>query len=128
MEFMIKEGLQAVNEIIVTENDTASKLGSGDLDVFATPSMIALMENTSKKVVEEMLPKGYSTVGIEVSIKHIKATPLGMKVKCQAVLEKVDGKKLTFNVEAWDEKGKIGEGTHERFIINIESFMNKIKG
>lgn len=127
MEFMIKEGLQAVNEIVVTENDTASKLGSGDLDVFATPSMIALMENTSKKVVEEILPEGYSTVGIEVSIKHIKATPLGMKVKCEAVLEKVDGKKLTFKVEAWDEKGKIGEGTHERLIINVESFMNKIK-
>mgnify|MGYP000867233465 CR=1 FL=1 len=127
MEFNIKEGMSSINEIYVTENDTASRLGSGDLDVFATPSMIALMENTSKNVVEASLPEGYSTVGIEVSVKHIKATPLGMKVKCQAVLEKVDGKKLTFKVEAWDEKGKIGEGSHERFIINVESFMNKIK-
>jgi predicted thioesterase len=75
MEFNIKEGMNSVNEIIVTENDTASKLGSGDLDVFSTPSMIALMENTSKNVVEELLPEGFSTVGTEVSIKHIKATP-----------------------------------------------------
>ncbi len=127
MEFNIKEGMKSVNEMIVTENDTASKLGSGDLDVFSTPSMIALMENTSKNVVEKFLPEGFSTVGIQVSIKHLKATPLGMKVRCEAFLEAVEGKKLTFKVEAWDEKGKIGEGTHDRFIINVESFMNKIR-
>lgn len=127
MEFNIKEGMKSVNEMIVTENDTASKLGSGDLDVFSTPSMIALMENTSKNVVEKFLPEGFSTVGIQVSVKHLKATPLGMKVRCEAFLDAVDGKKLTFKVEAWDEKGKIGEGTHDRFIINVESFMNKIR-
>ena len=127
MDFNIKEGMSSSKEIYVTENDTASKLGSGKLDVFATPAMIALMENTSKDVVESILPSGFSTVGTEVSIKHIKATPLGMKVRCEAKLEKVDGKKLIYKVDAWDEKGKIGEGTHTRFIINIESFMNKIK-
>lgn len=128
MDFNIKEGMRATKEIYVTENDTASKLGSGNLDVFATPSMIALMENVSKDVVEGSLPEGFSTVGIEVSIKHIKATHLGMKVRCDSVLEKIDGKKLTFKVEAWDQDGKIGEGSHDRFIINIESFMKKIKG
>jgi len=127
MEFNIKEGMRATNEMIVTENDTASKYGSGLLDVLSTPCMIGLMEGTSKKVVDDSLPEGFSTVGIEVSIKHLKATPIGMRVKCEAVLEKIDGKKLIFKVEAWDEKGKIGEGTHTRFIINEEAFMNKIK-
>ncbi|MHC1719459.1 MAG: thioesterase family protein [Clostridiaceae bacterium] len=127
MEFNIKEGMSATNEMIVTEDDTASKYGSGLLDVLSTPCMIGLMEGTSKKVVDESLPEGFSTVGIEVSIKHLKATPIGMKVKCEAVLEKIDGKKLIFRVDAWDEKGKIGEGTHTRFIINEEAFMNKIK-
>lgn len=127
MEFDIKEGAKAVNEMIVTENDTASKYGSGLLEVLSTPCMIALMENTSKKIVDSNLPEGYSTVGIEVSVKHLKATPIGMRVKCESVLEKVDRKKLFFRVEAWDEKGKIGEGTHTRFIINEEEFMNKIK-
>jgi fluoroacetyl-CoA thioesterase len=127
MDFDIKEGMKSNKEIYVTENDTASKLGSGELEVFATPAMIALMENTAKDAVGSSLPKGFSTVGTEVSIKHIKATPLGMKVRCEAVLEKVDGKKLLFKVDAWDEKGKIGEGTHSRFIINVESFMGKIK-
>jgi len=127
MDFNIEEGMRSINEIYVTENDTASKLGSGDLDVFATPSMIALMENTSKSVVERSLPRGFSTVGTEVSVKHIKATPLGMKVRCEASLEKIEGKKLIFKVDAWDEKGKIGEGTHTRFIIDVVSFMNKVK-
>lgn len=127
MDFDIKEGISSKKEMYVTENDTASRLGSGNLDVFATPSMIALMENTSKDVVENILPSGFSTVGTEVSIKHIKATPLGMKVSCEAKLEKVEGKKLLYKVEAWDEKGKIGEGTHTRYIINLKDFMNKIK-
>jgi predicted thioesterase len=127
MEFNIKEGMNSKTETVVTENDTASKYGSGLLDVLSTPHMVALMENTSKNVVEESLPDGFSTVGIEVSIKHLKATPVGMKVRCEAVLEKIDGKKLVFKVDAWDEKGKIGEGTHVRFIINMEAFMAKLK-
>jgi len=127
MEFNIKEGMNSTTETVVTENDTASKYGSGLLDVLSTPHMVALMENTSKNVVEESLPDGFSTVGIEVSIKHLKATPVGMKVRCEAVLEKIDGKKLIFKVDAWDEKGKIGEGTHVRFIINMEAFMAKLK-
>ena len=127
MDFNVKEGMRATTETIITENDTASKYGSGLLEVLATPHMIALMENTSKNAVEGSLPAGFSTVGAEVSIKHLKATPVGMKVRCEAVLEKVDGKKLVFKVDAWDEKGKIGEGTHTRFIINSEAFMAKLK-
>lgn len=127
MEFKIEEGMNSTTETVVTENDTASKYGSGLLDVLSTPHMVALMENTSKNVVEGSLPDGFSTVGIEVSIKHLKATPVGMKVRCEAVLQKIDGKKLLFKVDAWDEKGKIGEGTHVRFIINMEAFMAKLK-
>lgn len=126
MEFNIMEGISSVMEMTVTENDTASKYGSGDLEVFATPAMIALMENTAKSCVGLHLPCGYSTVGIEVNVKHVKPTPLGMKVRCEAVLTKVEGKRLYFKVEASDEKGKIGEGTHTRYIINSKDFMKNM--
>jgi predicted thioesterase len=128
MEFNVKEGMSSTREIYVTENDIASKLGSGNMDVFATPAMVALMENTSKSCVDLHLPFGYTTVGIEVNIKHIKASPVGMKIRCEASLIKVEGKKITFNVDAWDEKGKIGEGNHTRYIVNSEEFMKRIQG
>ena len=113
-------------EIMVTQNQTAAKFGSGDLEVFATPALIALMENTAKSCVGLHLPHGYTTVGIEVNVKHIKASPLGMKIKCEAALTKIDGKKLYFKVDAWDAKGKIGEGTHVRYVVNTEEFMKKV--
>ncbi|AWI07381.1 thioesterase family protein [Clostridium drakei] len=127
MEFNVKEGMVSTREIYVTENNVASKLGSGNIDVFSTPSMIALMENTSKSCVDLHLPFGYTTVGIEVNVKHIKASSIGMKIRCEASLVKVDKKKLVFNVEAWDEKGKIGEGNHIRCIVNSEEFMKKVQ-
>lgn len=127
MENNLIEGLVHSMEITVDRNQTASYYGSGSLDVFATPAMIALMENTAKDCVQPGLPEGYSTVGIEINIKHIKATPMGMKVSAQALLEKIDRNRLYFKVEAYDEKGKIGEGTHIRYIVNAEEFMKKIK-
>ncbi|MCT8977478.1 thioesterase family protein [Clostridium sp. CX1] len=127
MEFNVKEGMTATMEICVTENDTASKLGSGNLDVFSTPSMIALMENTCKSSVDLHLPFGYTTVGIELNVRHIKASPIGVKIRCKASLIEVDRKKLLFNVRAWDEKGIIGEGVHARYIVNSEEFMRKVK-
>ncbi|MBV7276383.1 thioesterase family protein [Clostridiaceae bacterium UIB06] len=127
MEFNVKEGITSTIETCVTENDTARKLGSGNLDVFSTPMMIALMENTSKSCVDLHLPYGYTTVGIEVNVKHLKASVVGMKIRCEALLTKVEGKRLFFNVQAWDEAGKIGEGTHARYIVNSEDFMKRVQ-
>jgi len=120
-------GVSALKETVVSDRDTAANYGSGSIEVYATPAMIALMENTAKDCVDLHLPLGYTTVGIEINIKHIKATPVGMKVKCEAILDRVEDKKLTFKVEAWDKKGKIGEGTHLRYIVNAEEFMNRVK-
>ncbi|MFA6923696.1 MAG: thioesterase family protein [Bacteroidales bacterium] len=128
MELKIKEGIKGYLEQIVTEKDSASKYGSGMVDVFATPAMVALIESTAMKSVLPHLPEGYNTVGIEISVKHLKATPLGMKVWCETSLTKVDGKKLVFNVNAFDEKGEIGSGTHTRYIIETASFMQNLKG
>ncbi|WP_125154098.1 thioesterase family protein [Clostridium rectalis] len=123
----VKEGIKNIKEIKVTEKLTAIECGSGDLSVYATPAMIALMENVSKDCVLPFLEEGYTTVGISVDVKHIKATPLGMKVKCEALLTKIEGKKLFFQVKAWDEVGDVGIGTHERYIVEKEGFMNKVK-
>lgn len=126
MEFNLKVGLEGIAEKIVTENDTAAKFGSGDVHVFATPMMIGLMENAALNAVDKELGEGYATVGIHVDIKHLGATPVGMKVKGIAKLTKIDGKKLYFDVEAYDEEKLIGKGTHTRYIINVKEFFEKI--
>ena len=127
MEFNLKEGTSIVKESKVTENETAIKMGSGDLEVYATPAMIALMENAAKSSVIDELPNGYTTVGIDMNVKHIKSSPVGANIKCKATLIKVDGKKLFFDVEASDDKGAIGKGSHIRFIVNSNDFMEKTK-
>lgn len=127
MEFNLKEGLEAVIEKVVTEDDTAAKFGSGDVHVFATPMMIGLMEHAALKAVDNKLGEGFATVGIHVDIKHLAATPVGIKVTAKAKLVKIDGKKLYFEVEAYDEKKKIGEGKHTRYIINVEEFFKNVK-
>ena len=110
----------------VTQDNTASALGSGGIDVYATPAMIALMEKASMNAVQPALAVGLSTVGTMVNIKHIAATPVGMTVTAKAELLEVSEKRLLFKVEAFDEKDKIGEGTHERFIINVEKFISRV--
>ncbi|MPQ31672.1 dihydrolipoamide acyltransferase [Clostridium estertheticum] len=126
MEFNFNEGLKSVIEQMVEKSDTANSYGSGDLDVYATPAMAALMENAAKNGIKKELPVGYTTVGIEISVKHIKPTPVGVKVRAEAILEKAEGKKLTFKVEAFDDMGKIGEGTHIRYVVKAEEFIKKI--
>lgn len=122
----MEAGIKNEKSIVVTEDVTASKVGSGLLPVYATPSMIALMEGTCAESVQSELAEGEGTVGVSVDIKHIAATPIGMKVRCESFLKEVNGKKLVFEVNVYDEKGLIGTGTHKRAIINNEAFMTRL--
>lgn len=124
---MIKLGIKGQKELIASMEHSASVVGSGGLEVFSTPSMIALMENTAAGSLAPHLEEGQGSVGTAVNIKHIAATPLGMKVTCESEIIEIDRKRILFSVKAYDEKGLIGEGTHERFIIDNEKFMNKLK-
>ncbi len=122
---MLETGIKGTKELIVSEDKTAKAMGSGTLDVFATPAMIALMENTAYESVAGELEEGSGTVGTALNVKHVAATPVGMKVTCETELIQVDGRALTFSVKAYDECGLIGEGEHERFIIMNEKFQAK---
>lgn len=126
MDNKLKIGLNAIIEKIVTEEDTAIRHGSGTLKVYATPAMISLMENTSKNAVDLYLDSEYTTVGIEVNVKHIRATPIGMKVKCESVVKDIQGKKIIFLTKVYDEIGLIGEGIHSRYIVNADNFMKNL--
>ena len=126
-EFNLKEGLEGTRKYIVHEEHTAKFLGSGEVSVLSTPSMIAMMENTARLLVEGNLPEGYTTVGIHVDIRHLRAAPMGAEILVKAKLIEISGKKLKFAVEAfWGDK-KIGEGIHERYIVNKEDFLKKVK-
>lgn len=122
---MLEVGIKGKKEIIVTEEKTAKTMGSGTLDVFATPAMIALMENTAYESIAGELEEGSGTVGTELRVKHVAATPVGMKITCETELIAIDGRALTFSVKAYDEMGLIGEGEHERFVILEEKFQSK---
>lgn len=122
---MLETGIKGYQEFVVAEMDTAKIHKSGTLNVLATPAMIALMEETAWKSVAEHLEAGMGTVGVKLDIKHLAPTPVGMKVWCETLLEEVEGRKLVFSVNAFDETGKIGEGNHERFIVEEEKFQNK---
>ena len=122
---ILQPGLKAEASDTVSDKNTASAWGSGDLDVFATPAMIAIMEKAALNAAASRLPHGWSTVGTEINVKHISATPRNMKVTASAELLSIDGRALNFKVEAFDETGKIGEGVHSRFIIESEKFITK---
>lgn len=124
----IKIGMTGNAEALVDSNNTAKAMGSGDLEVYATPAMIALMEKAATLAVAEYLSEGSSTVGTMINVKHIAATPVGMNIAANATLIKADGKRLLFTVEAFDGKNKIGEGQHERFIINVDKFLARASG
>lgn len=122
---MLEIGITGKKEIVVTPEMSAAKVGSGLLDVFATPMMIALLEETCHTSVSSYLEEGQATVGTKIDVEHLAATPIGMKVYCQSELTAIDRRKLTFSVTIFDEKEKIGCGTHERFIVNSDKFMQK---
>ena len=123
---MLKEGLVFTSKVIVTLDNCASAVGSGGLNVFATPSMVALMENAAMNAVAPFLPQGATTVGSEINTTHIKPSALGAEISATATLTSVEGRKLLFDVEARDAAGVIGRGTHVRFIVDIERFMAKL--
>lgn len=118
-------GISMKQEITVTQDKTAQAMGSGELPVFATPAMIALMENTACKLAAQYLEPGQGTVGTMLNVKHLSATPVGMRVFCEATLIDMDRRRLVFRVTASDEAGAIGEGTHERFIVDNEKFLSR---
>lgn len=122
---MLTPGIKGHQTLTVTEELSARHMGSGALMVFATPAMIALMEKTAWESVQPELEEGSGTVGTEMNVKHVAATPIGMEVTCETELVKVDGRALTFSVKAYDAKGLIGEGTHERFIVFNDKFQAK---
>lgn len=121
----METGIIGKEELIVNEMNTAEALGSGSLAVFATPAMIALMEKTARLSVAPFLEDGQSTVGTLVNVKHLSASPVGMKITCRTELKEIDRRRLVFHVECSDEAGIIGEGEHERFIIDEAKFMTK---
>ncbi|MCI6019401.1 MAG: thioesterase family protein [Clostridiales bacterium] len=122
---MIETGIKGKETMVVSENDTARVYGSGTLDVFATPAMVALMEKTCLNSVAPYLEPGEGTVGTLLHVKHTAATPVGMTVTVDSELVEVDRRRLVFEVKAFDETGAIGEGRHERFVIQTEKFMAK---
>ena len=119
-------GLKYESTVVVSPSNTAATMGSGDMDVFATPAMVALMENAAMLAVAAHLPEGSATVGTQMNTSHIKASPLGATITASAELTEVEGRKLTFVVKAWDEKGTIGEGVHTRFVVDRERFLSKL--
>ncbi|MBO5564867.1 MAG: thioesterase family protein [Lachnospiraceae bacterium] len=123
----METGIKGMQTIVVTEALTAEAMGSGAEPVFATPQMIALMENTCLESVQPLLEEGFSTVGTMVNVTHVSATPVGMRVTCETELIEVDDRKLTFAVKAYDEAGLIGEGTHGRAIIHKKRFRARAK-
>lgn len=119
-------GLKHESTTVVSAANTAATLGSGDMDVFATPAMVALMENAAMLAVKDHLPEGSATVGTQINTSHLKASPLGATITASAELTAVDGRRLTFAVKAWDEKDIIGEGSHTRFVVDRERFLSKL--
>ena len=124
---MLEKGLSAQSRTTVAAENTAATMGSGDMPVFATPAMVALMENAAMNAVAAALPEGSTTVGAEMNVSHIKPSGLGVEITASALLTAVEGRKLTFNVGARDAGGMIGEGVHVRYVVDRERFLAKMK-
>lgn len=123
----LKPGLRAEFELTVTGADTAAQWGSGLVPVYSTPALVGAMEKTAVLALEGQLPLGQTTVGGRIEVRHLAPTPVGMTVRVAAELVAVEERKLVFNIEAWDEVEKIGEASHDRFIIDQSRFMQKVR-
>ncbi len=123
----IAPGLQGSVEIVVGEEHTAPSIGSGKVRVLATPVMINLIEAAALKAIEHLLEPGYQSLGTHLDVHHVAATPVGMKARATAEVTKVDGRTVTFKVEARDEKDVIGYGSHERVVVNVAKFDQRVQ-
>lgn len=121
----IEIGMKGTAFTNVEREDTAKEVGSGDLLVYATPCMVALMEGAACEAIAAALPENQTSVGTALNIEHISATPVGLEVHAEAEVIAIDGKKITFSVRAFDESGEIGSGTHVRFLVNSQKFLEK---
>lgn len=124
----METGITGLQEEIVTEEKTAKVMGSGELPVYATPAMIALIEKTAWMSVAGELEEGQGTVGTKLAVEHVSASPLGAHITCKTTLVGIDRRRLLFSVEVTDDAGLIGQGTHERFIVANEKFLTKAQG
>ena len=122
----ITVGMKGEVSTLVEKEDTALEVGSGSLLVYATPCMVALMEGAACEAIAPALPEEKTSVGIGLNISHIAATPVGMEVRAEAEVTEVDGNTVTFQLTAYDESGKIGEGTHKRAVITAQKFLDKV--
>jgi fluoroacetyl-CoA thioesterase len=120
-------GLSAELEHVVTEADIASRWGSGLVPVFSTPALVGLMESAAVRALEGQLQPGQTSVGARIDVRHLAATPVGMKVRAKAELTAMDGRKLTFKIQAWDEVELIGEADHERFVVDEARFVSRVE-
>ena len=121
----ITVGMTGSVSTVAEREDTALEVGSGTLLVYATPCMVALMEGAACEAIASALPEDKTSVGTELNIKHISATPVGLEIRAEAEVTDVEGNTITFRVEAYDEAGKIGEGTHKRVIVSVQKFLDK---
>ena len=127
MEYDLLKGLRHSETLVVEHKDTAAVYGSGSLEVFATPAMIALMEKTCLDSVNDKIGEGNTTVGIAVNIKHLKASPVGASIRCESTLVEVDRRRLVFEVKCFEGDALIGEGLHERFVVDSARFMERLR-
>jgi fluoroacetyl-CoA thioesterase len=123
----IRPGLKGVSELLVAEQHTAPRVGSGRVHVLATPVMINVIEAAALAAIEHLLPQGYQSLGTRLDIRHFAATPVGMRVRAEVEVEKVEGRTVTFRVSVADEKEPIGDGTHERMVVNVSRFDVRVQ-
>jgi len=123
----LKRGLKGTSELVVSEEHTAPRVGSGRVHVLATPVMINMIEAAALAAIEHLLPEGYQSLGTRLDIRHFAATPVGMRVRAEVEVEKVDGRTVNFRVSVSDEKEPIGDGTHERMVVNVQRFDVRVQ-
>ena len=123
----LRPGLRGEAFLVVAEEHTAPRVGSGAIHVLATPVMINLVEAAALAAVEKLLPPGHQSLGTVLNVRHIAATPVGMRVQATAIVQAVEGRTIRFTVEARDERERIGDGTHERVVVNVAKFDQRVK-